>query len=105
MKFEIKGSAWDVVTMTLAAVSLLLVVVNAVLVVRNQSIQVEVNDRQQVINQGLQLARLRQVLAQSLGNLALAKQDREISDMLARHGISVTAGPMPAPSPAAPLGK
>lgn len=105
MKFEIKGSAWDIVTMTLAAVSLVLVVVNAVLVVRNQSIQVDVNDRQQIINQGLQLARLRQVLAQSIGNLAIAKQDRELSDMLARHGISVTGGPMPAPSPSVPQGK
>jgi uncharacterized protein YpmS len=102
MKLEIKGSAWDIVTMTLAALSLLLVIVNAVLVVRNQSLQVEMNDRQQVINQGLQLARLRQVLAQTLGNLAITKQDHDLSDLLSRHGISVTGQ---APAAAAPQGK
>lgn len=102
MKLEIKASAWDIVTMTLAALSLLLVIVNAVLVVRNQSLQVDMNDRQQVINQGLQLARLRQVLAQTLGNLAITKQDHDLGDLLSRHGISVTGQ---APAPAVPQGK
>ena len=99
MKFELKGSAWEVVTFTLAGLSLLLVIVNAALVVRNQSLQAEVNDRQQTINQGLQYARLRQAIAQLLGNLAISKQDHDLSDLLSRHGISVNA---PA---AAPQGK
>ena len=105
MKLEIKGSAWDIVTMALAALSLLLVIVNAALVVRNQSLQAEVTDRQQIINQGLQFARIRQTLVQVLGNLAVTKQDRDLSDLLSRHGVSVTGGqPLAAPTQA-PQGK
>ncbi|HLI21802.1 MAG TPA: hypothetical protein VKV32_11825 [Stellaceae bacterium] len=100
-----KGSFWEIATLSLAGLSLLLVIVNAVLVVRNQSIQVDVNERQQVINQGLQFARLRQAIAQLLGNVAISKQDHDISELLARHGISVNAGPAPSAAPAAPQGK
>lgn len=105
MKLEIKGSAWDIGTMALAALSLLLVVINAGLVVRNQSLQAEVTDRQQVINQGLQFARIRQTLAQFLGNLAVSKQDHDLSDLLSRHGISLTAGQPPVAPQPAPQGK
>ncbi|HEY3917941.1 MAG TPA: hypothetical protein VGL83_09105 [Stellaceae bacterium] len=93
MKFEIRGSAWDVITMVLAAVSLVLVIINAGLVVRNQALQVDVTQRQQVINQGLQFARIRQTLAQFLGNLAITKNDRDLTDLLTRHGIAVSANP------------
>lgn len=99
MKFELKGSAWEVATITVAALSLLLVIVNAALVVRNQSLQVEVNDRQQAINQGQQYARLRQTIAQLLANLAISKQDHDLSDLLSKHGISVNAPPAATASP------
>ena len=79
--------------MALAAVSLVLVIVNAGLVVRNQTLQLEVNQRQEVINQGLEFARIRQTLAQFLGNLAIAKGDHDLTDLLTRHGIAVTANP------------
>lgn len=102
MKFEIKAPIWETATMTMAALSLLLVVVNAVFVLRNQSIQFEVTQRQQVINQGLQFARIRQTLVQYLGNLAVSKNDHDLSNLLTRHGISVT--PPPA-APAATQGK
>ncbi len=108
MQFEIKGSVWEVVTMTLAGVSLVLVIVNAGLVLRNQSIQVEVSQRQQVINQGLQFARLRQVIAQYVANVAAAKKDAALSELLTRHGINLagaSATPAPALVPAAPQGK
>lgn len=102
MKFEIKYPSWEVATMALAALSLLLVVVNAILVIRNQSIQFDVNQRQQTINQGLQFARIRQTLVQFLGNLAVSKNDRDLTDLLTRHGITVTA---PSTAPTAPQGK
>jgi hypothetical protein len=105
MKLEIKGSIWDVATMVLAVLSLVLVIVNAALVVRNQAIQVDVTQRQQIINQGLQFARIRQTLAQVLGNLAINKQDRDLNDLLSKHGISVTPTGAPAPAPLAPQGK
>lgn len=101
MKIETKASASELATMTLAALSLLLVIVNAALVVRNQSIQVQATERQQVINQGLQFSRIRQVLAQLLANVSVSKNDHDIAELLTRNGISVTVPP----SPAAPQGK
>jgi uncharacterized protein YpmS len=97
VKFEIKGSSWEIATMTLAALSLVLVLVNGAMVFRNQSLQVEITQRQQVVNQGLQFGRIRQALAQVLANLSVQKSDREIGDLLTRHNISVTV-----PSAAAP---
>jgi hypothetical protein len=106
MQFEVKGSIWEVVTMAAAALSLVLVIVNAGLVLRNQSIQVEVSQRQQVINQGLQFGRIRQVLAQYIANVATAKKDNDLAEVLTRHGITLAAPPAaPAPAPAAPQGK
>jgi hypothetical protein len=107
MKVEIKGSVWDLGAMALAVVSLALVIVNAALVMRNQGIQADVTQRQQIINQGLQLARIRQGLAQVIGNLAVSKQDHDLSDLLARHGISVSGTPSaaPIPAPTTPQGK
>ncbi|HEY3917313.1 MAG TPA: hypothetical protein VGL83_05950, partial [Stellaceae bacterium] len=69
MKLEMKGSVWEVATMTLAVLGLILVILNAGLVMRNQSIQVTATGRQQVINQGLQYARIRQALAQELATV------------------------------------
>jgi hypothetical protein len=98
MQFEVKGSIWEIVTMTAAALSLILVIVNAGLTLRNQSIQVDINQRQQVINQGLQFARIRQVLAQYIANVATAKKDADLSEILTRHGITLAAPPAtPAP--------
>jgi hypothetical protein len=109
MQFEIRGprgSVWETVTMIAAVLSLILVIVNAGLVLRNQAIQVDVNQRQQVINQGLQFARIRQILAQYVANVATAKKDNELTDVLTRHGITLAAPPAPAPAaPAAPQGK
>jgi uncharacterized protein YpmS len=93
MQFEIRGSLWEVITMTLAGLSLVLVIVNAGLVIRNQSIQVEVSQRQQAINQGLQFARIRQVLAQYIANVATQKKDSELSEVLTRHGITLANAP------------
>lgn len=83
--------------MTMAALSLLLVVVNAGLVVRNQSIQVQATQRQQVINQGLQFSRIRQVLAQLLANVSVSKNDHDIAALLTRNGITVTVPPAAVP--------
>ena len=93
MSSETKGSPWAVATVAMACLSLVLVIVNAGLVIRNQSIQANVGQRQQVINQGLEFARIRQALAQVLGNIALSKNDHDLSDLLAQHGIAVSAAP------------
>lgn len=104
MDAEGKGSFWPLGTTILAGLSLVLVIANAVLVLRNQSTQAVVSERQQTINQGLEYARIRQVLAQNVANVATAKKDTELSAVLTRHGF--TLAPPAAPSaPAAPQGK
>lgn len=99
MESQIRESTWNAVSMVLAALSLILVIINAGLVVRNESLQVDVTQRQQVINQGLQFARIRQTLAQLLGNLAIAKNDRDLADLLTRHGIAVSPTSAPQGKP------
>lgn len=97
MESEITGSTWNAVSTVLAALSLILVIINAGLVVRNESLQVDVTQRQQLINQGLEFARIRQTLAQLLGSLAISKNDRDLTELLSRHGIAASANPAPAP--------
>jgi len=104
MDAEGKGSFWPVGTTILAGLSLVLVIANVALVLRNQSIQAVVGERQQTINQGLEYARIRQVLAQNVANVATAKKDAELSEVLARHGITL-ASPAAPSAPAAPQGK
>lgn len=96
MESEIRGSTWNAVSTVLAALSLILVIINAGLVVRNESLQVNVTQRQQLINQGLEFARIRQTLAQLLGSLAVSKNDRDLTELLSRHGIAVSTNPAPA---------
>ncbi|HVA11725.1 MAG TPA: hypothetical protein VNF99_00610 [Stellaceae bacterium] len=105
MNLEIKGSPWEWAIMALAGLSLVLVIVNAGLVVRNQAIQGDVTQRQQIINQGLQFARIRQALAQMLVSVAVSKNDRDLSDMLTRHGIALTGAAAAPAAPAASQGK
>ncbi len=104
MQLEIKGSAWEVATMTIAGVSLVLVILNAGLVLRNQSLQFDISQRQQVINQGLQFARIRQVLAQYVANVAAAKKDNELTELLTHHGITPGGASVPPPA-AVPQGR
>jgi hypothetical protein len=105
MNLEIKGSPWEFATLVLAGLGLLLVIVNSGLAIRNQSIQVDVSQRQQTITQGQEFARIRQALAQVLGNIALNKIDHDLSDLLTRHGIAVTPVPAAPAAAAAPQGK
>ena len=107
MESESKGSLWSVLTTVLAVLSLVLVIANAGLVLRNQSTQVDANQRQQVINQGIEYGRIRQFLSQNVANLATAKKDTELTDVLTRHGITLSSAPAPAApaAPAAPQGK
>lgn len=97
------GSLWQRATMALAVLSFLLVIANSIMVVRNQSFQLEVGERQQIVNQGQQLARICQVLAQLLANLAVAHNDQDLVALMARHGLTVKSAATPAaPAPQRP---
>ena len=83
----------------IAALGLVFVVVNIFLFLGNRSIQGEVNDRQQFINQSIQLDRLNRELIAALANLAARNNDDQLRNLLASHGITFTVNP---PANAAP---
>ena len=74
------------------ALSLLLVIVNAVLFLGNRSSQIEVNNRQQYVQQSIQLEGLYREMVKALADLSVKTNDKQIKDMLASQGITVTAG-------------
>jgi hypothetical protein len=76
----------------LAAVSLALVVVNGAMFTSNQSAQAEVNNRQQFINQSVQIARVEENLAKALAAVATNGDDK-VRDLLAEQGITYTVTP------------
>jgi len=88
------------VSFAIAAVTLLLVVLNAFLVVRNQGVEGQVQQRQVIINQSLQINQVSNALVQMLGQVAVKTQDPQISGLLSEFGISVTGEAAPATPPA-----
>jgi hypothetical protein len=80
----------------LASLLLVLVVVNAVLFIGNRQIQREVAQRNQVIQQSLQLEPIYQSLVRALAESAVARQDEALRALLASEGIQVSGTPAPA---------
>jgi hypothetical protein len=84
----------------LASLAVLLVIIDGWLVTSNVAIRADVTNRQQFINQSVQLSRLNQELVNELGGFA-AKNNAAIKQLLAESGITVV-GQAPAPGQAAP---
>lgn len=80
----------------LATLLLVLVVVNAVLFIGNRQIQREVAQRNQVIQQSLQLEPIYQSLVRALAESAVARQDEALRALLASEGIQVSGTVAPA---------
>jgi hypothetical protein len=95
-----RGTMLFWISTVLAAVSIVLVVSNGTLYLVNQEIQAAVNQRQQFINQSVQLGRVNEALVRSLATSAASNKDDQLRDMLAQHGITfqVTTGSAPAAS-------
>lgn len=94
--------------MTGAAIAALVLIVAAfVLTQFNRSAQEEINQRQQFINQGIEVGHVDQMLTHALAVAAIRDDDPKLKAILARAGITVhataPAGAAPAAaSPAAP---
>lgn len=76
-----------------ATVALGLVVVNIVLASGNREMQRQANQRQQFINQSIQLGAVHNQLVTALGTLAAQTNDADIRNMLASHGVTITINP------------
>jgi hypothetical protein len=92
------------VALALSGLSVALVVAYIVLVQDNRSVQLEVNRRQQFINQSIQFGRINDTLIRALASAAVSKNDGKLRDLLAQNGITINAAGEPekaTPQPAA----
>ncbi len=82
----------------LAILMLILVLVNILLSLGNQSLRMGVNERQQIMAQGMQLEALNREILTTLATVALRTNDEKLRSLLASHGISFPPHPAPAGS-------
>ena len=90
------------VTVGLSALSLILVIAYIILVQDNRSVQLEVNRRQQFINQSVQLGRINEALIRALAAAAVSNKDDKLRDLLADNGITINAAGEPVPAASGP---
>jgi len=83
----------------LAVLVLVLVLVNILLSLGNQSVRAEVNERQQVLAQGMQLEGLHREIITVLATVALKTNNDQLKSLLASQGINLGQPPPPAGSP------
>jgi hypothetical protein len=72
------------------AVLLILTVTNMVLFIGNRDSQVNINSRQQYIQQSLVFEGLNKEIINALANLAIKNRDEQIIKLLADHGVTVS---------------
>jgi hypothetical protein len=97
------------ILVALSGITLVLVVVYIVLIQDNRSVQTQINQRQQFINQSIQLGRINDALIRALAATAVSDKDDKLRDLLAQNGITInptTGAPEreAAPAAAAPTG-
>ncbi len=79
------------VAVGLSALVVVLVAAYIVLVQGNRAVQRDVNQRQQFINQGVQLGRVNEALIRALAAAAASSKDEKLRDLLAQNGITINA--------------
>jgi hypothetical protein len=82
----------------LAVLMLVLVLVNILMSLGNQSLRAEVNERQQVLAQGMQLEGLHREIITVLATVALKTNNDQLKSLLASQGINFGQPPPPAGS-------
>lgn len=73
----------------------LFAILNMTLYTGNQSLQVQVSQRAQYIQQSVQLQGLYRQIVGALAELSVRNKDPQLRAVLARQGINVTAGSQP----------
>ncbi len=84
----------------LGALALMLAIANATLFTNNRSAQAELAQRQQFIQQTGPLEGLYRDIVKALAEMAVKGNDKQVLDMLAAQGLSVTVNTPDAPAPA-----
>ena len=87
----LKKSEFWVLTI-IAALTAVFSVANMMLYQINRNAQIEVNGRQQFIQQSLQLQGLYNEMIKALADLAIRNQDADLGNLLGAQGISISGG-------------
>lgn len=95
-------SKWQyTVLVVLGTLALLLAVANGVLFTQNRTLQSALNQRQAYVQQTVPLEGLYNDIVKTLAQMAVKGNDREVLNMLAAHGLTVTVNPPANDAPAA----
>jgi hypothetical protein len=96
---RMRADGWiDRIVLALSGITLILVVVYLIMIEQNRSVQAEVNQRQQFINQSIQFGRVNEALVRALATAAVNDKDDKLRDLLAQNGITInpkTGAPVP----------
>lgn len=84
--------------LVLAALPVVMTIVDFVLAEGNRSLRAEVNQRQQLINQGAQIARTNEALMRHIAVSAINGRDLKLRELLSQNGITINVAPAPAPA-------
>ena len=100
-----RPGAWvSWIAVGLSGLTLLLVAAYIVLVQDNRTVQAEVNQRQQFINQSIQLGRVNEALIRALASAAVSNKDDRLRELLTQNGITINAAGEAAAESSAPGG-
>jgi hypothetical protein len=84
------GKGWVYrITLALSGISLILVVIYLCLVQVNRSVQAEVNQRQQFINQSIEFNRINDALIRAIATTAVNNKDDKLHELLTQNGITI----------------
>ncbi len=82
-----KAAYWA--SVGLSALALLLLITNVALVNSNRNLQTEASQRQNTINNAVNLSQLNSSLVQALADASIKDNDKDIRDLLASQGITI----------------
>jgi hypothetical protein len=97
-----RGLHWTLVA--LSGVTLILVGVNLMLGQNIRSIQADINQRQQYINQSIRLGRVNEALIRTLAQTAVNEKDDRLREVLGQSGITISIAAKPAAAEPPPTG-
>jgi hypothetical protein len=87
------------IVLALSGITLILVLAYLSLSQQNRSIQAKVDERQQFINQSMQLGRVNEALIRVIASVAVNDKDDKLRQLLTQNGITLnpkTGAPAPA---------
>jgi len=93
------------ISTVLAGCALLLAGANVLLGSMNRGLQADIGQRQQYVQQSVQLEGLYREIIRALAELGARNNDQDVRALLAQHGISYTVNTAPQQPAAAPVKK